>query len=56
MEQLETAGTQLRQTVLEPVQKASAFIKGVQAGLEFFRGMRRSPERSREHQDEELFI
>ena len=56
MEQLEAAGEQFRQTVLEPVQKASAFIKGVQAGLEFFRGARRSPERSREHQDEELFI
>jgi hypothetical protein len=56
MEQLEEAGVQFRKTVLEPVQKASAFIKGVQAGLEVFRGHRRSPERAREHQDEELFI
>lgn len=56
MQHLENAGVQFRQSVLEPVQKASAFIKGVQAGLEFFRGQRRSPERSREHQDEELFI
>jgi hypothetical protein len=56
MEQIEQAGTQLRQTVLEPVQKATAFIRGVQAGLEVFRGQRHSPERVREHQDEELFI
>lgn len=56
MEQIEQAGTQFRHTVLEPVQKATAFIRGVQAGLDVFRGQKRSPERMREHQDEELFI
>ena len=56
LEALEEAGSRVRKSVSGPVQKASAFIKGVQTGLEFIRGRRSSPERAREQQDEELFI
>ena len=55
LEHIEDAGTQVRKTVLGPVQQAAAIIQGVKAGIEVFRGGKRSPERPRE-QDEELFI
>lgn len=56
LEHVEEAGTQFRRTLLGPVQQAAAILQGVKAGLEVFRGQRRSPERTREQQDEELFI
>ncbi len=56
LESVEEAGAEFRRTVWGPVQKASAFIKGVKTGLDFFRSQRRSPERAREHSDEGLFI
>jgi hypothetical protein len=56
LESIEDAGTEIRRTVTGPVQKATALIRGIQAGLDFFRASRRSPERSREHQEEGLFI
>jgi len=57
LEHVEEASDQLRRTVIGPVQQAAAIIQGVKAGIEVFRGQRRSPERaSREQQDEELFI
>lgn len=56
MEAVEEAGTQLRNSVIEPVRTASALVKGVRAGVEFFRGRRHMPNRAREAQDEELFI
>jgi hypothetical protein len=56
LEAVEDAGTEIREKVLRPVQQASAFIKGVKAGLDFLRGHRVSPERAREQQDESLFI
>lgn len=56
LEHIEEAGTEVRKTVLGPVRQAAAIIQGVRAGLEVLRGQRRSPERAREHQDEELFI
>lgn len=56
LEALEEVGSKARRTFWEPVQQASAFIKGVKTGLEFFRSQRR-PERSNEpQQDEGLFI
>lgn len=55
LEHIEEAGTSMRKTVMGPVQQAAAIIQGVKAGIEVFRGQRRSPERSRD-QDEELFI
>lgn len=56
MEAVEEAGTQLRNSVIEPVRTASALVKGVRAGVEFIRGRRHMPNRGREAQDEELFI
>ena len=56
LENLEEAGTQVKKSVLGPVQQAAAILQGVKAGIEVFRGMRRSPERTGEKQDEELFI
>jgi len=52
----------LRQTIWGPVVKATAMIRGVQAGLDFFRTARhrRGPidhgETSAEQQDEGMFI
>src|SRR6202451_1159952 len=40
MEAVEEAGTQLRQTIWGPVVKATAMIRGVQAGIDFFRNSR----------------
>ena len=62
MEAVEEAGSHLRQTVWGPVVKATAMIRGVQAGIDFFRTarQRRGPidpvEPSAEQQDEGMFI
>src|SRR5271169_2429281 len=62
MEAVEEAGTQLRQTIWGPVVRATAMIRGVQAGIDFFRNsrQRRGPvehvEASAEQQDEGMFI
>jgi hypothetical protein len=59
MEAVEDAGSRLRDTVWGPVVKATALIRGVQAGLEFFRTARqgRDPmEPPSEQQDEGMFI
>jgi len=58
LEAVDEAGTQIRKTILGPVQSASALIRGIQTGLEFFRSSRRgAPEpASTEQQDEGLFI
>jgi hypothetical protein len=63
LEAVEEAGTTIRRTILGPVQSLSAIIRGVQAGLDFFRGTRSGSGRRRddvpspaETQDESLFI
>lgn len=62
METVEEAGTRLRETVLGPVMKATALIRGIQVGLEFFRTSRHrrdhveSPVEQHEQQDEGMFI
>ncbi len=62
MEAVEEAGSHLRQTVWGPVVRATALIRGVQAGIDFFRSarQRRGPlepgESSTEQQDEGMFI
>jgi hypothetical protein len=62
MEAVEEAGSHLRQAVWGPVVKATALIRGVQAGIDFFRAVRqkRGPidhvETSAEQQDEGMFI
>jgi len=56
LEQVEDAGSQFRKTVLEPVQQATAFIRGIKSGIDFLRARQRSPERAQQQPDEELFI
>lgn len=59
MEAVEEAGSHLRQAVWGPVVKATALIRGVQAGIDFFRTVRqrRDPvEAPAEQQDEGMFI
>lgn len=57
LETIEETGSKLHRTLWEPVQQASAFIKGVKTGLDFFRSRRRPQEHSSEsQQDEGLFI
>src|SRR5579863_8413887 len=59
MEAVEEAGSHLRQTVWGPVVKATALVRGGQAGIDFFRNVRqgRQPvEPPAEHQDEGMFI
>jgi len=59
IETVEEAGSHLRKTIWGPVVKATAVIRGVQAGIDFFRNVRqgREPvEASAEQQDEGMFI
>jgi hypothetical protein len=65
MEAVEEAGSKLRETVWGPVIKATAVIRGIQTGLEFFRVARQSRhsrhgrdpvEPPVEQQDEGMFI
>jgi hypothetical protein len=56
LEAIEETGSRLRRTIWGPVQQASAFIKGVKTGLDFFRSQRRPSEGSSDQQDEGLFI
>jgi len=62
MEAVEEAGSRLRETVWGPVVKATAIIRGIQTGLEFFRDARdarhgrQSAEQPSEQQDEGMFI
>lgn len=56
LESVEETGSKVRRTLWGPVQQASAFVKGVKVGLDFFRSQRRPPERGSDQQDEGLFI
>ncbi len=57
LETIEQAGAEMKNTVWEPVRQATAMLRGVKAGLEFFRGQRReSSTRTRGSGEEELFI
>jgi uncharacterized protein YoxC len=60
LESIEETGAEVKKTVWEPVRQATAVIRGVKAGLEFFRsggGQRReSGSRERTRDEEELFI
>lgn len=55
LETVEETGTRIRSTVWRPVQSFSALVRGIQTGLEFYRGRRRQADGVSE-QDEELFI
>lgn len=60
LEGLEEAGTEFRRTVWEPVQRATALIRGIQTGIDFLRSRRRAATSDRPPQpassEEELFI
>lgn len=57
LETIEDTGTKIRKTLWGPVQSVSALVRGIQVGLEFFRGMKRPPhETGSEQPDESLFI
>ncbi|MGA8368030.1 MAG: hypothetical protein ACLQMT_09855 [Candidatus Acidiferrales bacterium] len=56
LEVIEEAGSMVRSTVWEPVRQVSAVLKGLKAGLDFFRGRERRPAPETAPQDEELFI
>ena len=63
VETIEETGSRLKQTVWGPVVRATALVRGVQAGLEMFRTFRqkrdssgRGPVESPSEQDEGMFI
>ena len=60
MEAVEETGSRLRQTMWGPVVKATALIRGIQTGIDFFRSTRRGgdhqAEQPSETQDEGMFI
>ena len=56
LEAIEDTGAELRRSVVEPVRTATAFVRGIRAGVDFFRGRGRVPPRRRDSQDEGLFI
>jgi hypothetical protein len=56
LETIEDTGTKLRNTLWGPVKSVSALVRGIQVGLEFFRGVRRPHESPSEQPDESLFI
>lgn len=56
LEAIEDTGQEVRRSVVEPVRTATAFVRGVRAGVEFFRGRSRMPQRRRDTRDEGLFI
>jgi len=58
IETVEDTGARLRESILGPVVKASALIRGIQTGIEFFRNSRRKgvDRRIEQQQDEGMFI
>ncbi|HTX16421.1 MAG TPA: hypothetical protein VMD77_14070 [Candidatus Baltobacteraceae bacterium] len=56
LEVVEEAGSTIRDRVWDPINKASAILKGIKAGIDIMRGQRRPQPDSAATQDEELFI
>lgn len=56
LQKVETTSSTIQQTILGPVQEASAVIKGVRSGLEFLFARRRSGSGTDAPQDEQMFI
>lgn len=59
VETVEEAGSRLKETVWGPIVKATALVRGIQAGIEFLRSVRRGrevEEMPAENQDEGMFI
>lgn len=55
LEVIEETGSTIRDKVWDPINKVSAVLKGIKAGIDFIRGERR-PQPDTATQDEELFI
>jgi len=55
---VEDASSKIRRSFMAPLQSIVAVVRGVQTGIDFYRGFRRppSPEVPSEQQDETLFI
>ena len=56
LETVEETGARIRSSVWGPVASVTALVRGIQTGLEFYRGRRRRADGVTEQQDEELFI
>ncbi len=56
LDAVEETGSRIRSTVWRPVHSMTALVRGIQTGLEFYRGRRRQANGPSEQQDEELFI
>lgn len=58
LETVENVGSKVRSTVWAPVQSVTALVRGIQTGLEFYRGRRRplEPVGERDQSDDNLFI
>jgi hypothetical protein len=58
LEVIDEAGTTVRRRLWEPVHRATAVLRGIQAGLDFIRNARgpRTPASDAVREDEELFI
>ncbi|HTZ99227.1 MAG TPA: hypothetical protein VMB02_02780 [Candidatus Aquilonibacter sp.] len=56
LEVIEEAGSTIRSKVWDPINKVSAVLKGIKAGIDFIRGAQRRPQPDESTQDEELFI
>jgi hypothetical protein len=56
LETVEETGARIRSSVWAPMQSVTALVRGIQTGLEFYRGRRRRADGVTEQQDEELFI
>lgn len=56
LETVEETGARIRSSVWKPMQSVTALLRGIQTGLEFYRGRRRHADGVTEQQDEELFI
>lgn len=56
LDTVEDSVKELQDSLVEPVRTVTAFARGVRAGVDFFRGRSRVPERRREAEDEGLFV
>lgn len=56
LEKVDRTTTAVQRNIIQPVSEASAVLKGVQAGLDFFLSRRREARTSDVPQDEQMFI
>lgn len=56
LDTVEDSVQELQDALIEPVRTVTAFIRGVRAGVNFFRGRSHVAERRREAEDEGLFV